>query len=449
MAAPTAMRGDAPVAGPRCWHDFERTLVVKQNAPELLRAQLQKPSWTGETIVFSGVTVCYQPLEASYQLTRRCLQVCAEFRQPVGIITKGALVERDVDVLAQLAKHDAVTVFVSVPLADESDARAIEPFAGSPARRLRALATLSAAGVRTGVSVSPLTPGLNDHQVPAILAAARAAGAQHAFHVLLRLPAEVEQVFVERLRAAFPLRADKVLSLLTAMRAGRTNDPRFHSRMRGSGPRWQLMAICSPARRSGSASRRRRGRWRRRRSSGRTGSNRCSGAKVVRECAMRALGCAPAMKVRLLTVSHKQPAWVHEGCAEYEKRLPREWGFQLIEVKPDARTSGAPTEKVQTAEAQKLRAALGKNMRVVALDERGEAWSTRAFADKLQRWQQDGRDVAFIVGGADGLEPAFRDAADVRLALSAMTMPHGLVRVVLVEQLYRAASLLAGHPYHK
>ena len=221
--------------------DFERTLVVKTNAPELLRAQLQKPSWTGETIVFSGVTDCYQPLEASYQLTRRCLQVCAEFRQPVGIITKGALVERDVDVLAQLARHDAVTVFVSVPFADEADARAIEPWAGSPARRLRALASLSAAGVRTGVSVSPLIPGLNDHQVPAILEAARAAGAQHAFHVLLRLPAEVEDVFVQRLREAFPLRADKVLSLLQAMRGGKTNDPRFGARMRGTGPRWQLM----------------------------------------------------------------------------------------------------------------------------------------------------------------------------------------------------------------
>ena len=155
------------------------------------------------------------------------------------------------------------------------------------------------------------------------------------------------------------------------------------------------------------------------------------------------------MKIRLLTVSHKQPGWVHEACAEYEKRLPREWGFQLVEVKPDARTSGAPTEKVQAAEAAKLRAALGKNMRVVALDERGEAWSTRGFADKLKRWQQEARDVAFVVGGADGLEPAFREAADVRLSLSAMTMPHGLVRVVLVEQLYRAASVLAGHPYHK
>ncbi len=221
--------------------DFERRIVVKTNAPELLREQLQKPSWRGETIVFSGVTDCYQPLEASYELTRRCLMVCAEFRQPVGIITKGALVERDADVLGARAAHRAATVFVSVPFADEAEARAIEPFAGSPARRLRALRLLAGAGVPTGVSVSPLIPGLNDHEVPAILAQARAAGASYAFHVLLRLPAEVEEVFTERLRAAFPLRADKVLSLLRAMRGGRANDPRFHSRMRGSGPRYRLI----------------------------------------------------------------------------------------------------------------------------------------------------------------------------------------------------------------
>ncbi|MBL8737045.1 MAG: PA0069 family radical SAM protein [Planctomycetes bacterium] len=233
--------------------DFERRLVVKTNAPELLRRELQKASWAGERIAFSGVTDCYQPLEASYELTRRCLAVCAEFRQPVGIVTKGALVERDVDLLAELARHGAATVFVSVPFADEADARAIEPFAGSPARRLRALATLAAAGVPTGVSVSPLIPGLNDHQVPAILQAAAAAGARHAFHVLLRLPAEVADVFEARLRAAFPRRADKVLSLLQAMRGGRTNDPRFGARMVGDGPRWQVMVdlFASAARRAG------------------------------------------------------------------------------------------------------------------------------------------------------------------------------------------------------
>src|SRR5678815_2275211 len=142
------------------------------------------------------------------------------------------------------------------------------------------------------------------------------------------------------------------------------------------------------------------------------------------------------MKLRLLTVSHKQPSWVHEGCAEYIKRLPREWGFELVLVKPEARTSGATTGKVQAAEAQRLRAKLGKGARVVALDERGEPWSTRVLADRLARWQQEGRDVAFVVGGADGLDPALCCEAEQRVSLSALTLPHGLVRIVVVEQLY-------------
>lgn len=155
------------------------------------------------------------------------------------------------------------------------------------------------------------------------------------------------------------------------------------------------------------------------------------------------------MKIRLLTVGHKQPAWVQQGCAEYEKRLPREWGFQLVEIKPEARTSGAGTEKVQAAEGKRLRAALPKGAWVVALDERGEAWTTAVLAERLQRWLQQGRDVALLVGGADGLDPTLRAEANQRVALSAMTLPHGLVRIVVVEQLYRAASLLQGHPYHK
>lgn len=222
--------------------DFERRIVVKRNAAQLLRQKLTRPSWGGENLVFSGVTDCYQPLEASYGLTRACLEVCSEFRQPVGIITKGALVERDVDLLAGLAEHGAATVFVSVPFADAEDSRRIEPFVALPERRLRAMRALADAGVPVGVSVSPLIPGLNDHQVPAILEAARDAGATQAFHVLLRMPAEVEDVFSERLRQAFPLRADKVLSLVRQMRGGRHNDARFGARMRGEGARYQLIA---------------------------------------------------------------------------------------------------------------------------------------------------------------------------------------------------------------
>ncbi len=155
------------------------------------------------------------------------------------------------------------------------------------------------------------------------------------------------------------------------------------------------------------------------------------------------------MKIRLLTVSHKQPAWVLDGCEDYLRRLPREWGFQLVEVKPEARTSGSTKEKVQAAEAVRLRAAAPKGARLIALDERGDGWSTLQLANWLKRWQQEGRDVAFLVGGADGLDPELRAAAEQRMSLSALTLPHGLVRVVMVEQLYRAASLLSGHPYHR
>lgn len=154
------------------------------------------------------------------------------------------------------------------------------------------------------------------------------------------------------------------------------------------------------------------------------------------------------MKVRLLTVSHRQPAWVVEGCVEYERRLPRQWNFELVEVKPEPRRDGATAERVQAVEAERLRTA-ARGARLVALDERGAAWTTAEFATRLQRWLQDARDLAFLVGGADGLDPELRDAAEQRLSLSPLTLPHGLVRVVFVEQLYRAATLLQGHPYHR
>ena len=155
------------------------------------------------------------------------------------------------------------------------------------------------------------------------------------------------------------------------------------------------------------------------------------------------------MKVRLLTVSQRQPAWVVEGCTEYEKRLPRAWQFQLVEIKPEARTSGVTTQRVQSGEAVRIRNATPKGAVVVALDERGESWSTERFASQIEGWQGSGRDLVFVIGGADGLDPDFRDQADHRMSLSSMVMPHGLVRVVVVEQLYRAATVLNGHPYHK
>lgn len=155
------------------------------------------------------------------------------------------------------------------------------------------------------------------------------------------------------------------------------------------------------------------------------------------------------MKVRLLTVSQRQPRWVVDGCAEYEKRLPRPWQFQIVEIKPEPRTSGASTQRVQAGEADRIRNAIPKGALVVALDERGDSWSTEQFAEKIEGWQQTGRDLVFVIGGADGLDPEFCKSADQRLSLSRMVMPHGLVRVVVVEQLYRAASVIDGHPYHK
>ena len=221
--------------------DFDRKIVAKVNAPELLRRELTHKSWEGDTIVFSGVTDCYQPTEAVYGLTRRCLEVCRDFRNPVGIVTKGALVRRDVDVLSALAREADVTVYVSVPFADDRAARAIEPNVASPVQRIETIGLLAAAGIRTGVAVAPVIPGLNDSDIPKVLSRARAAGAVKAFLTLLRLPAETRPVFEQRLAEAYPDRAARVFSNLEQMRGGRRNDSRFGSRMEGVGPRWEAI----------------------------------------------------------------------------------------------------------------------------------------------------------------------------------------------------------------
>jgi DNA repair photolyase len=221
--------------------DFDRKIVVKVNVAERLREELRAPRWQGHPIVFSGNTDCYQPLEASYALTRACLKECLEVKNPVGIITKGKLVRRDLDLLAALARVAKVHVTISVPFVDDAMARAIEPFASPPSTRLQTLRMLADAGVACGVSLGPVIPGLNDDQIPEILERAHEAGATSAFMILLRLPREVAEVFEARLREAFPLRADKVRHAIEEMRGGKLNDPRFGSRMRGNGPRWQLV----------------------------------------------------------------------------------------------------------------------------------------------------------------------------------------------------------------
>jgi len=222
--------------------DFERKLVVKTNAPELFALELARPSVRGEWVALSGVTDCYQPLEAVYGLTRRMLQVALQRRTAVGIITKSALVRRDVDLLARLARGPGAAVYLSIPFADGAMARKIEPGASSPSRRLETLRVLSEAGVPTGVAFAPLIPGLNDDQVPTVLERAHEAGARRAFLIPLRLPAEVAPVFQERLRQAYPDRFDKVIRAVAELRGGRLNDPRFGARMSGRGARFESTA---------------------------------------------------------------------------------------------------------------------------------------------------------------------------------------------------------------
>ena len=221
--------------------DFERKIVAKVNAAELLRDRLYDPEWAREPISFSGVTDCYQPLEQSYELTRGCLEVCADLGNPVCIITKGALVRRDIDLLARIGESAPVRVFVSIPFADDEVGRAIEPHATVVSQRFETLEALSEAGITTGVAVAPIIPGLNDSAIPEILERAAEAGAQFAFHVLLRLPGPVEEVFIDRLRDSFPDRADKVLSSLRQMRGGELNSAEFGDRMSGDGPRWRIV----------------------------------------------------------------------------------------------------------------------------------------------------------------------------------------------------------------
>ena len=218
--------------------DFDRKIVVKTNAPELLQKELERKSWQGDCIAFSGNTDCYQPLEAVYELTRRCLEICLAFRNPVGLITKSALIRRDVSVLAALAREADALVHLSICFADDAMSRAIEPHTSPPSQRFETLRILSDAGIRTGVGVAPVIPGLNDDQVAEILRRARDAGATEAFRQPVRLSGATLPVFKERLEAAFPNRAPKIWNAIQEMRGGKLNETAFGARMRGLGPRW-------------------------------------------------------------------------------------------------------------------------------------------------------------------------------------------------------------------
>jgi DNA repair photolyase len=227
--------------------DFDRKIVVKVNAPERLRVELGQRSWQGECITFSGNTDCYQPLEACYALTRQCLAICLEFRNPVHIITKGALVRRDVALLAELARRARCTVTLSIPFAKDEMARKIEPYASLPSARFEALEVLSDAGIGTGINIAPVIPGLNDSDIPELLERAHAAGARRAGLIPVRLPAEVLPVFRERLGEVLPERAAKVETALLQIRGGKWNESAFGARMRGVGPRWQVISTLFDA----------------------------------------------------------------------------------------------------------------------------------------------------------------------------------------------------------
>lgn len=215
--------------------DFESQIFVKEDAAELLRKELASPKWVPQAVSMSGVTDPYQPVERRLQITRRCLEVFAEFRNPVGIVTKSALVSRDRDLLGELARYNAAHVFLSVTTLDPELARDMEPRAATPAARLRTLRELSDAGIPVGVLVAPVIPGLTDHEAPAILQAAHEAGARMAGYVTLRLPFEVKNLFADWLERHYPERKERVLGRMREARGGKLNDSTFGRRMRGEG----------------------------------------------------------------------------------------------------------------------------------------------------------------------------------------------------------------------
>jgi len=215
--------------------DFETKLFAKTNAAELLRAELSKPGYVPSPIAIGANTDCYQPIERKFRITRQIVEILAECEHPFTMVTKSALVERDLDLLAPMAKKNLVKVFVSIASLDRALARKLEPRAASPQRRMDVLRNLAQAGVPCGVMVAALIPGLNDKTLEEVLEAASAAGAAEAAYVIMRLPNELKELFKEWLAAHYPERAGHVISIVRQMRGGRDNDPRFGSRMTGTG----------------------------------------------------------------------------------------------------------------------------------------------------------------------------------------------------------------------
>lgn len=215
--------------------DFETKIMVKVNAPELLREELSSPKWQPQVIVMSGVTDCYQPVEQKLKITRRCLETLLEFRNPVAIITKNFLVTRDLDVLSELARHSCASVCLSITTLDNDLRKVMEPRTSPPTARLNAIRKLAEANIPVSVNVAPIIPGLTDHEMPAILKAAREAGAVAAGFTVVRLPYANAPLFEKWLETHFPDRKDKVLNRIKAMRGGKLYHSQWGTRMRGEG----------------------------------------------------------------------------------------------------------------------------------------------------------------------------------------------------------------------
>jgi DNA repair photolyase len=222
--------------------DFESRLFYKPRAAELLVKELSAPSYRCEPMAMGTNTDPYQPIEREHQLTRRVLEVLRDFNHPVSIVTKGALVQRDTDILAPMVAKRQAKVALSITTLDRSLARRMEPRAATPERRLETIRALADAGIPVGVMMAPMIPGLNDHELEAILDAAKAAGASSAGYVVLRMPLEIKDLFAEWLEAQVPLRAKHVLTLIRDIRAGRLNDGQFGDRMRGAGAYADLLS---------------------------------------------------------------------------------------------------------------------------------------------------------------------------------------------------------------
>lgn len=215
--------------------DFESRIMIKPDAPKLLEAEFNKKSYKPDFIMFSGNTDCYQPVEQRLKITRETLKVCLKYRNPVSIITKNALIQRDLDIIREMAELNLVSVSLSITTLDRELARRMEPRTSSPERRLQTIGILAENGIPVGVNIAPIIPGLNDEEIPSILKEAAARGAVFAGHIMLRLPYSVKDLFLQWIKKEFPDRESKIVNKIREMRDGKLNDSEFGTRFSGKG----------------------------------------------------------------------------------------------------------------------------------------------------------------------------------------------------------------------